>query len=160
MTDKDEDEIVKKLRPNPSKPSLRTVALEGFEGSSNIEGFRALYDTRKLDSYYTIAENDIVSKEKIHSGGTRLYVKEEACPEYTVSIPLTSVKDDEGRRQKGLTSDLKSIQRVLRLVPDYKGSLERVVEDLDSAYRITPIPCLEAKRWALWVLGLAKDSDG
>jgi hypothetical protein len=87
-SEKKQDDIVKKLRPDPSKPPIDTIILDGFEGNSDRKGFRRLYVSNRLDKYYTIAEEDIVTRVESANGGTRIYVKANSKPEYTVTVSL------------------------------------------------------------------------
>ena len=73
-----QDQIVDKLRPDPSKPAAKTVVLHGHLGKSDKAGWWRLYDTPRLDSYYEIREADIVATEQVAvpdvGSGTRVLV--------------------------------------------------------------------------------------
>lgn len=68
------DELVEKLRPDPNKPS-DAIEQCGFFGESDREDYFRLYWTRALTDYFEIANEDLVYRQKLPNGGSRIWIK-------------------------------------------------------------------------------------
>lgn len=62
---KKQDPRVERLRPDPSKPALRTRALAGLWGDSDRAGFARLYLTRDLSVYAEFRADDVIVTTEI-----------------------------------------------------------------------------------------------
>jgi hypothetical protein len=55
-----QDPIVQRLRPDPSQPAPRTTTLRGFLGDSDRQGYLRIYFTRTLDYYAEVRSEDVL----------------------------------------------------------------------------------------------------
>src|SRR5215217_1300628 len=90
-SDRPQDEIVGRLRPDPAQPPEPSVTLTGFLGDSDREGFRRLYFSRALDYYAEFRAEDVLATAAIPADqqpfageeATRVTLREAATVEYT-----------------------------------------------------------------------------
>jgi hypothetical protein len=86
-----EDELVRKVVPDPSRPAQPTAVLDGLLGRSAREGHWRLYLTSNLSEYAEFKEEDLVHTEKIPPDqpplvgveATRVWLRQGAEVEYT-----------------------------------------------------------------------------
>jgi len=64
-TDRAQDPLVERLRPDPGQPPAATKTLEGALGDSDRSGCRRLYFTAELDSYAEFRSDDVISAATI-----------------------------------------------------------------------------------------------
>ncbi|MCW3474783.1 hypothetical protein [Limobrevibacterium gyesilva] len=57
--------LVEQLKPDPSQPARRVVALSGLPGNSDRAGYQRLYLTTKLDYYAEFLATDILLTEAV-----------------------------------------------------------------------------------------------
>ncbi len=82
-----EDELVKKLVPDPSQvPSVRCLA--GFMGSSTKAGYKRLYLTPELNEYVEFRTEDVVHTQSVATdrnplGGSVVWLKRDAEIQHT-----------------------------------------------------------------------------
>jgi hypothetical protein len=86
--------IVESLVPDPSVPSLATVAV-GFVGKSVRVGYWRLYMSPGLREYVEFRENDVLHSQPLEAsqsplGGTAVWFKADAELTYTSSEPWTA----------------------------------------------------------------------
>jgi hypothetical protein len=90
-TDRPQDAIVDRLRPDPAQPPDATLTLTGFLGDSDRPGFRRLYFSRDLDYYAEFRTEDVVHVASIPpevepfrgDEATRVMLRRAALVEYT-----------------------------------------------------------------------------
>jgi hypothetical protein len=88
--DRPQDELVARLRPDPSQPPTPALTFSGFLGDSDRPGFRRLYLTRDLDSYAEFRTEDVLHVATIPADAepfvgdeaTRLTLRREAVIDY------------------------------------------------------------------------------
>jgi hypothetical protein len=110
-----EDELVRRLRPDPAQPRPLTV-LSGFLGRAPRNGYWRLFLTSKLDEYVEIAEDDIVSSKTTPEsasslGGTTVWVQPNASLQYT---RVTSREIQAEFLTGSITANLQAMSAVFR----------------------------------------------
>ena len=88
----EEDELVKKLVPDPANPPDAQI-LRGFLGKSARSGYRRLYLTPDMGDYLEINEEDILHSQSSPSGesileGSIVWVKRDASIQHTTTRPV------------------------------------------------------------------------
>lgn len=65
FTDRDQDEYVRQVRPDPAQPPQRGLDLTGLLGDSDRAGHRRLYFNRSLDYYAEFPIDDVMFVESV-----------------------------------------------------------------------------------------------
>ncbi|GHB29623.1 MULTISPECIES: hypothetical protein [Streptomyces] len=63
--ERSQDPLVEKLRPDPSKPPIAGVTLNGVLGDSDRPGHRRLYFTAELDYFIEFSVDDVLRSSRI-----------------------------------------------------------------------------------------------
>jgi hypothetical protein len=85
--------LVARLRPDPRAAAERTIALRGFPGDSDRDGYQRLYLSASLDHYAEFAVQDMVyastpteqDRGSDDRGMVEVWVREDAIIDYTWS---------------------------------------------------------------------------
>jgi hypothetical protein len=85
--------MVARLRPEPGAAAERTIALRGFPGDSDRDGYQRLYLSSSLDHYAEFAVQDMVyastpsqaDNVSLGLGAVEVRIREDAIIDYTWS---------------------------------------------------------------------------